>query len=330
MEEKISTWLTSCSETDFGAVRLSDEQRKFCHQWSDESILHYKSLPQSTQTEATLFFAKYAKTSMNEFNLFRMYYVPAWSIIYWLIQSNPDGNGLTAEDIQHAKTAHFMAMFLHALDDHLNDHQVAVTHLTLLLRSQSWMLMNTALDSLAANVDGGQRLASRLIDDYYASIGNSKSIASLDSYCDLFRQQMATWQIVPSLMTRRLSDNEEFSAAIQHAYGSFGIAWRLLDDIQDIAADMANGIPSSIFVCLSQDMRQCWRTGNGTKKETKSGTRAETVCSYILQNKIIERITARICRELTSAAAVADDYHLPGLANEFRCLLKPLDNPQED
>jgi hypothetical protein len=330
MEEKISAWLTSCSETDFGEVRLSDEQQKFCHQWSDESILHYKSLPQSTQTEATLFFAKYAKTSINEFNLFRMYYVPAWSIIYWLIQSNPDGNGLTAEDIQHAKTAHFMAMFLHALDDHLNDHQVAVTHLTLLLRSQSWMLMNRSLNSLAAKVDGGQRLASRLIDDYYASIENSKSIASLDSYCDLFRQQMATWQIVPSLMTRRLSDNEEFSVAIQRAYGSFGIAWRLLDDIQDIEADMANEIPSSIFVCLSQDMRQCWRTGNGAKKETESGTRAETVFNYILQNKIIERIKARICRELISAAAIADDYHLPGLANEFLCLLKPLDNPQED
>ena len=166
-----------------------------------------------------------------------------------------------------------------------------------------------------------------MIDDYYASIGNSQAAASLDRYCDLFRMQMATWQIVPSLMTRRVSDNEEFSVAIQRAYGSFGIAWRLLGDIQDIEADMANGIPSSIFVCLSQDMRQCWRTGNGAKKGTESGARAETVFNYILQNKIIERIKARICRELISAAAIADDYHLPGLANEFRCLLKPLENP---
>ena len=121
-----------------------------------------------------------------------MYYVPAWSIIYWLMQLYPDSKKLSPDDIQHAKTAHFMAMFLHALDDHLNDHQVAVTHLTLLLRSQSWMMMNTALDSLAAKVDGGQHLAARLIDDYYASIGNSDDMASLDTYCDLFRKQMAT------------------------------------------------------------------------------------------------------------------------------------------
>ena len=330
MQDRFTAWLASCSEIDFGEVRLSDEQKKFCNQWSDESILLYKSLPESTHTDATLFFAKYAKTSFAEFNLFRMYYVPAWSIIYWLMQSDPDGTRLTPEDIKHAKTAHFMAMFLHALDDHLNDHQIPVTHLTLLLRSQSWMMMNKALSSLAAEVDGGRHIVLRLIDDYYTGIGNSEDMACLDSYCDLFRQQMATWLIVPALMTRRLCDDKEFSAAIQHAYGSFGIAWRLLDDIQDIETDMIAGIPSSIYVCLSRDMRLCWGKDSREQKEIKFGTHAETVFNTILQNKIIERIKARICRELISAAAIADDCHLPGLANEFRCLLSPLENPQED
>jgi hypothetical protein len=191
-------------------------------------------------------------------------------------------------------------------------------------------MMNTALDSLAAKVDGGQHLASRLIDDYYASIGNSDDMASLDTYCDLFRKQMATWQIVPTLMTRKLADDQKFSAAIQRAYGSFGVAWRLLDDIQDIETDMINGIPSSIYVCLSSDMRNCWGKNTGEKKELKPDAHVKTVFNYILQNRIIERIKTRICRELIAAAAIADDYHLPGLANEFRCLLKPLENPQED
>jgi len=330
MEEKISAWLTSCSETDFGEIHLSDEQNRFCHQWSDESILLYKSLPKSTQTEATLFFAKYAKTSFTEFNLFRMYYVPAWSIIYWLMQSDPDNVELTPEDIKHAKTAHFMAMFLHALDDHLNDHQVPVTHLTLLLRSQSWMMMNTALDSLAAKVDGGQHLASRLIDDYYASIGNSHAMTSLDSYCDLFRKQMATWLIVPTLMTRKLTDDNKFSEAIQRAYGSFGIAWRLLDDIQDIETDMITGVPSSIYICLSSDIRDRWEKAHADKKEIEPDTRVKTVSNYIKQNKIIETIKTRIYRELMSAATIADEIHLPGLANEFRCLSKPFENNQEN
>lgn len=326
MEDTIAARLTSCSEIDFGEVHLSVEQKKFCAQWSDESILLYKSLPESTQIDAISFFVKYAKTSFAEFNLFRMYYVPAWSIIYWLIQSGPDGKRLKQKDIQHAKTAHFMAMFLHALDDHLNDHQVPVTHLTLLLRSQSWMLMNNALSSLAAEVDGGQRIVLRLIDEYYSSIGSSHEIASLDSYCDVFRKQMATWLIVPVLMTKKLANDKKFSAAVQRAYGSFGIAWRLLDDIQDIEADMINGVPSSIYVCLSEDMRKCWGKNYREHNGKKHNTCARTVLNYILQNKIIEKIKARICSELMSAAAIADKYNLPGLANEFRCLLRPLDN----
>jgi hypothetical protein len=80
---------------------------------------------------------KYVKTSFEKLNLFRLYYVPAWSVIYWLIQSDTGGSGLTQVDIKNAKAAHFLAMFLHALDDHLTDHQVPATHLTLLLRSQA-------------------------------------------------------------------------------------------------------------------------------------------------------------------------------------------------
>jgi hypothetical protein len=190
--------------------------------------------------------------------------------------------------------------------------------------------MNRAMDSLAATVDGGPQLASDLIDDYYASIGNSNQTPSLDSYCDLFRQQMATWQIAPAMLTRRLSEDEGFSAAIQRAYGSFGIAWRLLDDVQDIKADMKNGVPSGIYVCLSNEMRQYWKTGNLEEKGTESEGRAESVCNYIMQNNIIEQIKARICQELTSAAVIADDCNLPGLANEFRGLFRPLQNRQED
>lgn len=321
MENKIAAWLTSCCEIDFGEVNLSDEQKIFCNQWSDESILLYKTLPESMQADAILFLTKYAKTSITEFNLFRMYYVPAWSIVYWLIRSDSGGNRLQPKDIRHAKTAHFMAMLLHALDDHLSDHQVPVTHFTLLLRSQSWMLMNNALKEMALEVDDGQHLVRRLINDYYASIGNSHATPCLDRYCDLFRKQMATWLIVPALMTQLLARDKKFSKAIQQAYGSFGIAWRLLDDIQDIESDMANGVPSSIYVCLPKDMRDCWK-----KNESRPNNGASAVTKYIFENKIIEIIKERICSELMSAAGIADNCCLPGLANEFRCLLKPLKN----
>ncbi len=282
------------------------------------------------QADAILFFAKYAKTSFTQFNLFRMYYAPAWSIIYWLIHSDADGNKLQPHSIQHAKTAHFMAMLLHALDDHLTDHQVPVTHFTLLLRSQSWMMMNNALSSLASAVEGGQHLVLRLMNDYYASIGNSHDTATLDDYCERFRKQMATWQIVPALMAQMLVHDEGFSKAIQRAYGSFGIAWRLLDDIQDVEADMINGVASSIYVCLPGDIRECWGKDPANTAGNKDDTRLRTVANYILQRHIIEIIKTRICRELAAAATIADEIDLPGLAAEFRCLARPLEHHQEN
>ena len=198
------------------------------------------------------------------------------------------------------------------------------------------MIMKRALGSLASKVEGGQDLVADLINNYYASIGRSDDNADLDSYCDLFRHQMATWQIVPALMTSRLSDEKEFSEAIQRAYGSFGIAWRLMDDIQDVEADMSNGIASSVYACLPDDIRECWGQTQGRVKApaeqtgNKDDTRFRTVSNYIMQHNIIETITNRICHELRTAAAIADEIHLPGLAEEFRSLSRPLEHHQEN
>jgi len=323
MDNNISNLLSSCSEIDFGTVNLAGEEKKFCCEWNSEIISLCKSLPESTQTDALLFFMSYSKASFEELNFFRMYYVPAWSIIYWLIKSCPDAGKLEDPDVKNAKAAHFMAMFLHALDDHLSDQQIPVTHLALLLRSQSWVIMNDAARSLADGFDEGEEIIQNFIDDYYVSIRSVKDPKSLDDYCELFRKQMATWFIVPIILTKKITRDEEFSRAVQSAYGSFGIAWRLLDDIQDIAMDMNNGIHSSIFVCLSEDMQKLWQTQPA--RQTQDNRRfIEPVMDHILEKKIIDTLKQRICSELQSAAAIAGDYNLNGLADEFDCLLRPL------
>jgi len=329
MKDKFAKLLASCSKIHFGDIRLSQGEKKFCHDWNRESILLCKSLPASTQTDALLFFIKYAKTSLEKLNLFRMYYVPAWSIIYWLIQSGPGGKELSQKDIHNAKAAHFMAMFLHALDDHLTDRQLPVTHLTLLLRSHAWMIMNSALSSLADGIEGGQKMIRRFIDDYYYSIRSTEEIGSLDGYCDRFRKQMATWLIVPFLMTKKMTADQAFSDGVQAAYGSFGLAWRMLDDIKDIEADLINGAPSSIYVCLSKDLQNYWGKESGSEKKGIHRRGVQACLDYISQNNVIEKIKERICSELKFAAFIADNYHMTDLANEFRCLYSPLVHPQE-
>lgn len=330
MDHEFTKLLSTVIAVDFGDVVLSDEEKNFCREWNQESILFCKLLPDSTQTDALLFFLKYAKTSFEKLNLLRLYYVPAWSIIYWLIQIGPGGSRLKPVDIKKAKAAHYMAMFLHALDDHLCDHQMPATHLTLLLRSQAWMIMNNGFLRLADGVDGGTKIVEGYLDDYYASIRSSEKIESLDCYCDLFRRQMATWMIVPVLMAKKIDTGAEFAEAIRTAYGSFGVAWRLLDDINDLAADMISGVHSAVYVCLSEDMQNCWEKNHRGNAGDKIGGYSKAIVNYILHNRIIERIKERICSELASAAAIADDYHLSGLATEFRCLLRPLENTQVD
>jgi hypothetical protein len=326
MEDRIEHLLLSRSEIDFGPINFSERESEFYRQLNNEIILLCKSLPESIQTDALLFFVQYSKMSLGQdLEFFRHYYAPAWSIIYWLIESGPNDRGLTKRDIKNAITAHSMAMSLHSLDDHLSDGEMPVTHLALLLRSQSWMIMNGALNSLSDGFGRGRKVVQAFINDYYSGICSSEEVESLNGYCDLFRKQMATGLIVPVLLTKMMCGNEEFARAIQAAYESFGIAWRLLDDIKDVEADMMKCIHSSIYVCLPEKIKKLWDNHTGEESDEKNDYR-KTILDCILKNRVIETLRKRICSELESARSVADRHKLTGLAEEFRCLLKPLKN----
>jgi len=139
---------------------------------------------------------------------------------------------------------------------------------------------------------------------------------------------MATGLIVPALITKRMTPNEEFAGAIQTAYGSFGTAWRLLDDIKDLETDMTKGIHSAIYICLSEDLKNWWDRDTGEKTVKNSGS-AKVILDYVLEDNVIDRLKERICSELESAASIADYYEITGLAEEFRSLLRPLKNRQD-
>jgi len=316
------------TEIDFGAVKLSAREKAFYRELNNEILLLCKSLPESTHTDALMFFVRYSGISFGDgFNFFKNYHAPIWSIIYWLVQSDHVDKGLEQEDIKNAKTAHAMAMFLHSLDDHLNDNDIPATHLALLLRGQSWMIMNNALTSLADGVNGGEEIVRGFLDDYYSSIRSSKEIESLDSYCNLFRKQMATGLIAPVLLTKKMTSPEKFTRDIQAAYGSFGIAWRLLDDIKDIETDMMKGTHSCIYICLPEKIKNDWDKLTGEESNKESGY-FKIVLDFLMENRVIDRIKERICSELEFAASIADDYSVTGLADEFCCLVRPLWNTQ--
>ena len=327
MEDKIEKFLSDCSAMHFGAARLSEKQNRFYRQFNDENISLCNSLPKCVQEEALRFLKQYSGIKRDEdSDFFKNYHAPSWSVIYWLTHSDHhNGNDLTKEDIHDAVSSHAMAMNLHSLDDHLNDGQIPVNHLTLLLRSQSWMIMNAAFNRLAAGVDGGNKIVQRFLNDYYAGICNPQEPESLDGYCDRFRKQMATWVIVPVLISKKIGLDENWTDAVQKAYESFGIAWRLLDDIQDMEKDMMGGEHSAIYIGLPDKEKIWWDKIPLEKSSNRNGFQ-KRILDHIVSNGVVELVRKKAVGELESAASIADGIKLTGLADEFRCLVKPLKN----
>jgi hypothetical protein len=249
-----------------------------------------------------------------------------WSILYWLSRDFiPRKKRLKQADITNAVTAQSMAMFLHSLDDHLTDGQVSVSHLTLLIRSQAWTIMKRAFCNLAEGVPEGRRTVQSFTDDYYSSIQDSKGQQSLGSYCDLFPRQIALGTIAPILLSMKMTGISDFTRDIQMAHGSFGIAWRLLDDIRDIRSDIQKRSHSAIYLCLPKNLRIHWNH-NTFRNRTAARDCTHAILTHILEHSLIDKIKERICAELETAASIVEAHDLTGLAREFRSLAHPLRN----
>lgn len=326
MKNKEEELLSFCSKLEFGTLNLSREEDAFRCDLDREMISLCKSLPKSAHTKAFIFLINFLQAPLNsEFNFVKYFYTPSWSILYWLIRSCEKNTTIDKECVKDAKTSHTMAMFLHALDDHLADGQLPVTHLALLVRSQSWMLMDHANKRLANGVDNGNNIVCELINEYYSSIGISDEMHTLDEYCANFRKQMATWLIVPILLAKLLGANDEYSHSIQSVYYSFGISWRLLDDLQDIEKDMMKGVHSSIYVCLDEKIKDLWDKNSGIESQPDLEC-IQMILYNIRENNIVETIKERACAEIESAAFIADSFEIKGFADELRCLIEPLRN----
>lgn len=307
----------------FGHVNPTEAVAAFGHEMNREIMALLQSLPAATHAAAVVFLMQHFRTPFfPQFDYFRNYHPPSWSIIYWLGRMAADRGVLSSEDDHHSKTAHAMALFLHPLDDHLEDGQLPASHLHVLLRSQAWMKMNEALDRLAARVDGGAEIVTGFINDYYASIGCSPVVETLDGYCHHFRKQMATGMIVPALLAAKLKPGRDFAEGLTAAYGAFGIAWRLMDDLQDMEIDVADSNHSAIYYCLPAGIRLVW----DEKSQGKDDGRFEKIRSVVHNIGVWEAIEERMCLELTSASSTMEAIQMTGLAEELRGLARPFTN----
>jgi hypothetical protein len=283
-----------------------------------------RSLPLSAQAGAMMFLMEYFRIQVGEpLDFFKDYYPPAWSSIYWMKVAPHANESLSDNDLDTALCAQAMAMLLHSLDDHLVDGDIPVTHLTLLVKGQAWLRMNDCIERFCAEIPGGTGITRTLLDDYYSGITEKEAPLSLDRYCGLFRKQMATWTIMPVLIARKIASDEGFISDLRSAYESFGIAWRLLDDIQDLEADLAKGGHGAVYACLDCDGRALWDSLQHVSGPAADQT-AENIFKKIRDASILETIARRMVSELDHAADLAKKIGLPGLAGEYRTLAGPV------
>lgn len=305
----------------FGEVKHGREVDAYRQKMNHEMIALLKSLPSAMHTDAlVLFLGPLGIPIVPQFDFFRRYFTPAWSVLYWLEQRSAPRAALPLEALCKARTAHAMALFLHWFDDHLHDDQLPASHLTLLLRSQAWLRMNAALEQLATGVADGQALVSGYFNDYYGSIDCPPEHKTLDGYCDHFRNQMATGMIVPMLLSSVMACDDGFSRALEKAYGSFGIAWRLLDDWLDLATDLQKGCQSAVYYGLPLEIRSLW----DRQAQDPALRQNEAIRRAVVQIGVGETIERRIREELDLAATTLETIQMAGLAAEMRCLAAPI------
>jgi hypothetical protein len=315
--------LMKCSAIRFGNIDIGGKT-EFYHRFNSQVSALCRSLPASMQTKAMMFLMEYGRMQVGEpLDFFKYYYAPAWSAIYWLTAAPDVSVVLSEKEMDNALCAQAMAMLLHSFDDHLVDGGIMVSHLTLLIRGQAWRRMNEAVKRFCADLPGGSDIAQGLIDNYYIGITELATPPDLDAYCELFRKQMATWLVMPVLTARKTGGSGEFITDLRRAYESFGIAWRLLDDIQDLEADMADGTRSAVYVCLDDSGHALW-DARGQSKGRAALKSSEKICTIIQKAKVLEKIAERIVRELENAAGLADRIELHGLAEEYRVLAGPV------
>ncbi|MCP3951690.1 MAG: hypothetical protein GY697_05645, partial [Desulfobacterales bacterium] len=239
MEDNFQFLTQQCTRLAFGRPERSKAQNAFYTDLNNEITLTIKSLPGSVQTRVLLELMNHLGLSVrNASDFFAGFYTPAWSILYWLAVSFAHHRELTAVEMKDIKIVHASAMLLHLLDDHLLDGEIGATHPILLLRSQLWLFLNQALKTITEGISSGPAIAQGFVDDYTASIAESEDVESLEAYCDLFKRQMGTGFIAPILMTKKMTADDHLEKSVRSAYGAFGTAWRLLDDLQDIPQDL--------------------------------------------------------------------------------------------
>lgn len=169
--------------------------------------------------------------------------------------------------------------------------------------------------ALGVGIDGADVTSSELIDRYFSSVHAPPAPDDLGTYEELFRGQMATGVAAPVLLARRAGMDED---GVRDMHESFGVSWRMLDDLRDIETDAARGSRSAVYFALPMSRRHEWPP-----------PRSRESFDTCLEREVMPLLTSRICDLLGHSARVARDLGLRIMAEQYEALRGPMQTRRE-
>ncbi|WP_207766662.1 hypothetical protein [Leptospira hartskeerlii] len=293
---------------DFSLSDNPEGTEEFCKLLNRSALSICYGLPISLRTEAVLFLYKHSQNSITEgFNFLRKYYSPSYSILYWI---NESAHGLPWENpwLTLLLESHSSALLLHSIDDHLTDGSLRANHIILQLRTEAWTRYAQSSKLFGREVHDGVLIADEFIDRYFKSIVNLGITESLEAHLSRFRSQMGIWSLQPYLLARSFFSKDQ-AELVRRMYEFFGVAWRLLDDYQDLNEDLENEDISSMIYFLPEYKRQDWKRNK--KRE---------ILGLLEEIHLEDQIADLINSYLNEASKLAEDLHLPKYANSLLSL----------
>jgi hypothetical protein len=204
-------------------------------------------LPPPLRDEATGILKGYAPGS----RFIDLFYRPVWSFLHWMPQHTDPAL------LGHACRVQAMSLFLHLWDDHLSDGQIAPDLLRLHLRSLAWQALHDGAEALRAHTPLPPDAAGSLVESYLAAVHRPGLVDSLDAHAERMVAQVGIWRIVP-LLYGHIAAGPRGAAGLTRIVERFSVAWRLMDDIQDVAADICGTQQNAVALALDPADTAAW------------------------------------------------------------------------
>jgi hypothetical protein len=250
-------------------------------------------------------------------NFFALFYVPVWSFLHWVPAVTQ--REVAHEALSEAKTAHALSLFLHLWDDHLCDGQLQPDLLRLQFRTLAWQRFLSAAYRFCELLSLPKPIVDAHVATYLIAHHSTSVVTTTDEYCAQFSGECAICTLIP-----RLLGHSAFAAAnadkLYRAILLFWTSWRLLDDVQDIDADVMTNRKTAVWLELDEPSRVRWercRDVSLHNGKLDTSTWGE-LCQAIAESGCLTRLLARIDRTLGAAIEIARSNQWPELARELK------------